>query len=510
MSLGASVTRLLLLLVAVSPFFVTMAFAQGLHCEDVWKGPSADNDVVTCMTSTSRAQNNFSYFVPFAIAILVFIFFFLLFPICFMWCTCCKCCCACCKDVPVGERESSKKSRLRLVVVICVGLVLAIVALAVLLSGAPKVSSGADGVFVNLHKHVLTYFIEVIDTMVDKVKDPKSGNLTEPFSNDTVSMAKGYVFDIGNATMKYRTDATNYADLATKVGYGVAVFPLVLIAFTVLFSCCNCRFCLPSCFSCVYYLFFFLFSLLAIILLIIAPIMGALSAEIDLQESRKPGVFQWYVIPYCEKQANFTSLKQQIADMELSLAQDVCEKVSKYCSPSLYFNSSEDDRKFYCNMTNETKATDCASFKMTLQVLNNSWVKDGANPCNGMNCTLLQCGDNCTDPTIHDAAADATVMVLKAGRLFDALRFLTPLMDCNVLSDRLLMMLKSMPEMSEGLWMLGAAFLITQVMLVVGAVIMFFGAKLWFSEKEYEDDTLEAEVDHEMASQKATVEKLPA
>jgi hypothetical protein len=479
---------------------VDAASGHGLHCEDVWTGPSSNNDLMKCMTNTGRISKTAPNYVLPALSILFLVISLLVFPIIFCCCVCCQCCCYCCKDVPKERRAESRGSRLNIWVLIFILMAISISLLVVMITGSADLVKGVDGIFTNLNVNVVDYLSNLTVGLENRVRDPATGNMTTPFTNSTFSDMRSQINSIKNTTESFHDTVTNFAGLISKVGYGVAVFPLFLFLFTVLFACCNCRKCCPSCCTCIYYLIGIIFALIAFILLLLGSVFGDVCAEIDLHHSRSPGLFQWYAVPACENIINFTSSKASITDMEASFAKKFCEAASELCSPGFAWDNSDATKTkqvFACNMTNATAATDCPSFAAAEVIFANSYTKVGITPTAPCptNCSMDACTTDCTDSTQKTKMNDAVSLLRQASRLFSGLGLVLPLMDCNSLLDRVLMLFGSCPYIRDGLVKIGVAFFMTLIGIVFAWIIMFRGQKVWFSQQEYEEGELaEAEL----------------
>lgn len=467
------------------------AASKGLQCQDVWTGPSKDNDLMKCITDINRLQaTGINYALP-ILCILFLVLSLLIFPIIFLCCVCCQCCCACCKEVPAGSRVESKNSRKNLVILMVILFGIGVTILALIITGSTQLVSGAEAVFTNLNLHIVDYFYGIINQLQASTYNNVTHNYTEPFSNETFASIRDQIDSLQNTTEAYHSDLTNYSELAAKVGYGFAIFPIFLFSFTFLFALCNCRRCCPSCCTCIYYLFGIIFSLIGFIMLLMASIFADVCAEIDLQETRQPGLFQWYVVPTCENTANFSAYKEQITTMEADFSKQFCQEMSKYCSPSTTYNSGTPDDVFYCTTTNATAATDCPNFDNATAILNAAFAKTGSGVCGATNCTFRQCPTQCVDTTLQSNTADALKILDNANRIFNALDIVLPLMSCNAVVDIVVKLLASCPDLRDGLLKTGVAFFMSLIGIVFAWIVMFRGQKLWFSQDDYDNDELD-------------------
>ena len=233
-SRSAALAAAVILLVAVSCVDVVDARA-GLRCEDVWTGPSKDNDLAKCITDTGRINKTMGNYVLPALCILYLVLSLLIFPIIFLCCVCCQCCCYCCKDVPKERRSESKSSRKNLIVLMVIVFGISIAILAVMITGSADLVKGADDILKNLNLQVVDYFNGLTFDLEEAVRDNATGALTEPFTNATFADIRSQIGSIKNTTTDFRSTMTGFTDLAAKVGYGVAVFPLFVFSFTIFF-----------------------------------------------------------------------------------------------------------------------------------------------------------------------------------------------------------------------------------------------------------------------------------
>lgn len=481
--------------------FLTLASGNidGFDCQAYWSGPSTHNSISECLGSADWVTHDISQLILPALCVLFLVLSIIVYPIVFLCCQCCQpnCCCQCCRDLPPEKRAESKGSRSNVAILIVIALGLCVAILVIFITGSAQLLSGADAIFVNLDANVVDFFLQLADDLQAAVYDNTTGNLTEPFTNSTFDSLRDQIGGVQNTTEGFHGQLTTYSKLVTSVGYGVAVVPLFLLGFTGLFAICNCRRCCPSCFTCIYFLFGILFSILGLVLLILGMIVFTpLCDEINLQTSRSPGLFQWYVVPKCEDFINFTEQKETIDSMEASFAGKFCQEIAlNLCDPNITYDAGQPTKVFWCNITNATARAACPTFQAASAVVAASYAKTSSPVCGGSNCTITQCPTLCTDGTAQNATKTALKLLRSANLLFNALDLVLPLMDCNVIIDRVLLILKSCPDLRDGLTKLGVAFFITLVAIVFGWLIMMRGQKLWFSQSEYEEGELaEAEL----------------
>jgi hypothetical protein len=471
------------------------AYGAGLQCEQLWSGPSTDNDIAACLTRVSVERFSGP---PYALAVICALFLvvsLLIFPIIFLCCVCCQCCCACCKEVPSGARSESKNSRKNLLILMVILLGIGVTVLALIITGATQLRSGAAAVFTNFQIGIVDFFDNLVTDLQGATYDNATGNYTEPFSNNTFHDIHDQIAKLRNTIDDHHSDVMSYSDLTANVGYGLAVFPIFLFSFTFLFASLSCRRCFPSLLTCLYYLIGIVFAVVGVVMFILAAVISDVCAEISLQQTRQPGLFQWYVVPVCENTANFTSYKEQINTMEADFAKQFCQELSKYCSPSTTFNAGAPADVFYCTTSNASAAADCPNFGNATAILNAAFAKTGSGVCGASNCTFRQCPAQCVDTQLRSNAADALEILDNANRIFNALDIVLPLMSCNAVVDIVLRLFDSCPDLRDGLMKTGVAFFLTLIGIVFAWIVMFRGQKVWFSQQEYDDDVKSLNVD---------------
>jgi len=260
-----------------------------------------------------------------------------------------------------------------------------------------------------------------------------------------------------------------------------------------LMGLCNCRTCLPACCTCIFFLISVVFSIIAIIVLILGFIFTDFCGEIDRQFANESGILQWYVVPYMENQVNFTSLKQNVLQVEHDFAIQFCQQLAQHCDNNATYSLATNQSLFYCNMTNAT--LDCTTFPDASLIVNGSFAKFGSGVCGATNCTMRQCPSDCTDASLASGISTALSFLDLAGKAVDAFAIVEPLLDTNVLIDKVLLTFSSCHQMRDGLNEIGSAFLLTVFTLYVGQIVLLLGAKLWFSEEEMNEEPVATEMD---------------
>ncbi|RNC52009.1 hypothetical protein TcCL_ESM10817, partial [Trypanosoma cruzi] len=138
-------------------------------------------------------------------------------------------------------------------------------------------------------------------------------------------------------------------------------------------ACCRCGIpCTTYLFSCVYWLFGVVFALLAVVVTVLAYLSWAACGEVELQQRRQPGVFQWYLVPYCEQTFDFADINREADDAERRFSKEACKNLLKSCDnntisfkPLLCGNdiTSEDQCPNFGTMASVLSATRIKAFK---------------------------------------------------------------------------------------------------------------------------------------------------
>ncbi|KAH9597280.1 hypothetical protein LSM04_007998 [Trypanosoma melophagium] len=89
----------------------------------------------------------------------------------------------------------------------------------------------------------------------------------------------------------------------------------------ILLACCRCCVpCLPLSLSCVYWIFGVVYSLLGVVVILVAYLASVGCGEVQLQYQRQPGVFQWYLVPFCNEMFNFETINTEVREAEKTVA----------------------------------------------------------------------------------------------------------------------------------------------------------------------------------------------
>ncbi|ORC91712.1 uncharacterized protein TM35_000053080, partial [Trypanosoma theileri] len=96
---------------------------------------------------------------------------------------------------------------------------------------------------------------------------------------------------------------------------------------------------------------------------VLSLLSGAACGELELQHNRMPGVFQWYAVPFCKQQFNFTSINKMVRDAEIQFSHMSCKHLLQWC-----------DTKGEPNITlpgfNQTASNPAAASRSKLRAIN--------------------------------------------------------------------------------------------------------------------------------------------
>ena len=494
-------------------FLASTAFGYNLQCQNQWQGPSSDNDIVDCIKKIPSDYPG--VLVPVAIPFLLFLFLLVLYPITF----CCRCCGACgsmnprpgascCCD---GEEWDQVDDMVRTAYypycnVCCVKLsgvllfILTIGVVVLLPVGAWKASSGLTYAVDHVETDILDWVVARKNEFISDLT-LSNGSLISPLTNDTFKPFDEFNADAREKTDTAQNDYVSKMKTAIQVLYGVAVIPTVLVAFITVFSCFNCRRCLPACFTCFNYCFGLLFGLVGTLFMLIGIVFLLFCGEVELQNQEQPGIFQWYLVPLCEEKIFFNKFKQEMATSEQEASLSACNAMTEICgndnSTLIGVNSYTESKQFYCpqiSYPGVNLTATCVTVKFIQLVFNTSHSRQGSALCN---CTLSTCPELCKDndqlsaevgfalpsssPSAPNKTREAREQIAVGVQAVKGLARAFVYADCDVLLTRGVMPLDQCGDISEGLLLLGAGCSLATLCLIFGIPLLFKGQKLFFA-----------------------------
>ncbi|AYU78155.1 hypothetical protein LdCL_190010700 [Leishmania donovani] len=496
------------LLALVMCLAATAVSAQrSLECQMVWQGPSSNNSLLECLGNTDRIRSQWPYYLYPAFAALVFIFTVIGLPILFC-CHCCSCCEAYVK--PKAETDLGV-ARCCLWMWIVISVLVACGVCVLLVYGSVLLEQAAKQIIHDTEYRTLDYFNDTRANITMLLTNYSADPPTPP----SIDLS---AFDAVNDNVTYyvhlaRNNYLKYFRAAEIVVCCVGSVGVFLMLCMLIFALCRCSGICPIVWSCLYFVFALAFALLAVLFTICIYVMSAGCGEVDLQYSREPGVFQWYLVPWCEKQFDFQALRAQVQSQEQQVSQSACGALLNFCDNDPNYSLENKNHIFMCG-NSITDKSQCNSLDDVVDVVLSTYVKPMltntlcANQT-GMEylekCTLISCASRCVDyqfPPLH--ARTEAIQILQAANFAanasTALSYVWPLLDCNFIIDKIANTVetrnynssfttqsdyvRSCSAVRISSVMLGTGFFVGALMFILGIHVMHRGAFIWAAGKE--------------------------
>ncbi|KAG5507030.1 hypothetical protein JKF63_05776 [Porcisia hertigi] len=476
---------------------------QSLECQTVWDGPSASNDLLQCLSNSDRLRSQWRYFLYPGFAALIFLFTLIVLPLMFCW-QCCTCARGCGrKPKTVQERDVS---RCFLWMWISITVIITCGVCVLLVLGAILLEKSVSNIFDDAEFGTLRYFNEtrsnITELLTNHTADPPIPPPIDLSAFDVVNT------EVTNTLQSARKDFVKYAHIAKIVVFCVGSVGIFLMLCIVVFAGCRCGGCCPVLWSCIYFVFALAFSLFAVLFTLIIYAMFAACGEVNLQYKRAPGIFQWYLVPLCEKQFDFQSLRAEVAEQERESSQEACRQVLQYCDNDIEYPGSNMEHIFMCGK-GITDKTQCNSLADVVDVVSATYAKPILTNTMCVNqtgmkylekCTLSACSSRCVDYEFPNLPAKRlTTLVVDASgfaaNASTALSYVHPLLSCNFIIDKISSTIE-MPKYSDSYMVqskevhscsavrtasviLGTGFFVGALMFIVGICVMHRGANVW-------------------------------
>ncbi|EPY40163.1 hypothetical protein AGDE_03765 [Angomonas deanei] len=234
--------------------------------------------------------------------------------------------------------------------------------------------------------------------------------------------------------------------------------------------------------------------------------MIAACGEVGLQYKREPGLFQWYLVPYCENEFNFASTRANIESEVAKAADSACAELLKYCDATdetYYYDDEEKRNRIFMCGKGITASSDCKTIDDLLEVIYDTSVKPiltntlcaNQPPSEFMEeCTLISCADYCVNYDKPDIQAktwaeDVAKAAQYAQNVSYALSIVTPLLQCNYIIDNVASAFQSLTQSDENgaqcanlqasSLMLACGFFVGALMYIMGIYVMHRGSWIW-------------------------------
>ncbi|RNE98830.1 hypothetical protein TraAM80_08564 [Trypanosoma rangeli] len=463
----------LLAFLVVAP---AVASAQNsLDCQKVWSGPSVNNDVLKCLRSEDRIKGQWRYLVYPGFCALFFVVFLVSFPIVIISVVCCS------KAQP-GKNAGTSRCCLWMwvVYVLLWGAGMAFL----VIFGAKLLETSVPNIIDSTLGGPLHYFNNTGEKIIDFTSNWSSGKRE---SIDFINLDLSAFTNVSTKVNDFLTDArhalSTYIAWVPIVSYyigGVCVGLMLLVVASACFRCCVPH--MAYCLSCVYWIVGVVCTLLAVVGTVLASLATIACGEVQLQYYRQPGVFQWYLVPYCEEKFKFAEINQEVNDVEKTRSNEACKTLLKSCDndPLIYPASVSPIRPLLCG-NGIASADECPDFESMASVIHATRIKAVTRICPvaDQSCTLLECADNCTRDAEKKLAAEILRAAAQANNASIALSYVRPLLDCNFVLDKLLGAMDGCNDLKTGTMMLGTGFFVGGLMFGLAIYIMLRGSRIW-------------------------------
>lgn len=434
-------TALLLLssVVTIAPSSLTVSAEASLKCYEVWDGPSSTNDVGDCFTDGKRLKSEWKVFILPAIA-LIFAISLVTWIAC-LYCFCCPVCCC-------GEYLSRTKSRIKRRKACLSGLTALPVAICVtvLILTVFFVSfSEANDLVYSFNHHAMGYLkdvqTELQQYLSDYTTNPPTASSLDFSAFDKVFNKAGNI----SSDVQHHLNEVFLPGTVSFVGLGVLILAFVIAAMIV--SQIFCCVWWAVCCSCFNYIIAVIFALLFLGSTALVYVVRVFCGETVLQYERKPGVFQWYVVPWVQKEFDFDSLQSAVKNSDESAADKACSGVLSACEEE---SGTTTTKPFVCP-EDLTSSTDCTSVQQVSTFISETHLKsslletDCPSPegSTTWTCTVEECVTACVSESVQNAAISLMTLLEVAENTSTALTLVEPLLEPNYLVDLMLSVFES-------------------------------------------------------------------
>ena len=481
----------LLACMAVMAASPAKADISGNPCTSDWTGPSSDNKFECNGVVSWVIEKAIPIAVPFVLAVLI------TFPGCCLVLGsryCCSCCGSsqmrpghvCCGGSELDALPTHDKVLLydkcgiRSVKLLTVFLaVVGATIVAISFIGGSKIASSARETTTGFTDGV-EFALDLINRTLDAIKDPVSGAYPSGFSSADFDDATRRLTDIKNDAVGYVNTYSGDVTTYSLVPAFVSILPALVMAVPVLFALCSIQAIGPLAVICCSFSLQFVFMTVATVLAVVLLPLDIVCNELTDQLDGKPGVFQWYVVPSCESNTPFQSVRDNIDTMEYDASTDACSALLDICSTSTIYNPSYSKVVFICNVTSSGQCPNLETVQGTMGAMS---IKSGAPETCGGNpsqCTVQYCADHCDDSTARSSAKEAVANLNTAVRVKDAfISILLPWFDCNRIINKVI---SSGPEqlcsgIVGGIRMVCVGSYMSSAGLIVCIVVCLLGQK---------------------------------
>jgi hypothetical protein len=365
---------------------------------------------------------------------------------------------------------------------LCLSLTLGAVSVGVLIVvvvGSVQGLQGINTLFTNFNTDTLGYFKNLLNEINTMLYIDGSSLI----QSAELAPLQSTLDKLGNVSSSVSSKLDGLNNVIAYTAASIACVPLILAVLTLVFRFYSCRRFAPNGMSCCTYLFAVIFFAVSAVCLFVTPIWTDFCDEIDLQYSDSPGIFQWYVVPYCNSLAQFSSLQSTMLGIETNYSETLCTILSQTCSNAPTFVAAQD--YFYCPMVSPSYS--CENYTSSVRVLNGTFAKAGSPVCGGVNCTWRQCATECTNATLAAVANASITTLAKANAGFQALNVVLPLLSCNFLVNITLETFSSCRQIQNGIYMTGLGLMLGGIALFFIGFLFLNGAHTWANDEELDE-----------------------
>lgn len=475
------------------------AGANSWGCETYWSGPSASNSITDCLQNQNRQDNWTKWFWIPALSALTLALLLLVFPVVFTCRQCCNLCggrtrqpgvcCSCRSEWDHRSRDEkdaaySRKDHLRVKVPSFLVCIAAVGVLITIVRGASECQTAASLIREGVESKLIDTLAS-ISTLAKTAVTQSSGGYVSPVTDATFEPIDSVVSTLKGNLKTYDNDYSTYITDTIRIGMNIlGVVPFVCLLLLPLYASRDrCLRFWPSASSVFYFLLGMVFAALGLIFLFSAVALATGCGELERQTQRSPGIFQWYVKPWCTAQHQFDSLDTSLSSAADQYAVDFCTAASSYCDSSTTYISGSSVR-YVCSFTSASASTLCATYDLATSQLNQMSVKSGASTCSGSDCSFSVCASSCTDSTFRANVASAYEKYTNSQKISSSHTIISPVLDCNYLADLgVSTVFGACPSLRNGFWMLGFGSWVGSLLFIVGIVLMMRGQKVFYKQK---------------------------
>eukprot|EP00796_Vickermania_ingenoplastis_P004087 gene4087-2935_t len=473
----SSVCSFLLLLLAAVATAAPAAAQKPLGCAKVWGEPSSDNDIVKCITNSDRLKNQWSLLIFPAMIIIFFVVILLVLP--FVCCLCCGNCC--CGKNRKGQKLGKWNSIFLSGIAICGAVAVAIF----LIAGGATFRKAFVDIIDGISSGPVGYLTETKDNIELYLTDYS----TDPPSPPSIDLDEfdSMTHDINNEmdTIKDKVPS----NVVTIVSVLLAVVFLGLIALTLVAAifewgkiACFCGW--------LYYVLAVLLALLAVVMAVLAYVVSGLCGEVVLQLGRKPGLFQWYVLPTLEDTFDFSTIREDVQTEVTKASNEACTQLLKVCDPSSQVAGA---KPFVCGGGINT-AADCTSINEVVTAVEGTYMRQqyeaalcpAPDGVSDWKCTLYECSTHCSQEEARSTALEVVEKAAFAVNASTALSLVEPILESNYVLDLILSVLEAKATSPMASYHHGSndrcsnlrlSSILLEVAFFVGSIMLLFG--LW-------------------------------